>query len=89
MIGEPARPARPGSPSAVDVHLAVARDIVKSYAETPAGRGRYSPPRIVSIEKDDKIGFPHMNLVRTSMIERQNLTIRMQVRRLTCLTNAL
>src|SRR5207245_9740412 len=62
--------------------------IVKTYEETPAGRGRYSPPRIVSVEKDEKIGYPDMDLVGTSYIERQNLTIRMQCRRLRRLTNA-
>jgi len=61
--------------------------IVKSYEETPAGRGRYSPPRIVSVEKDDKIGWPDMDKVSTSYIERQNLTIRMACRRFTRLTN--
>lgn len=61
--------------------------IVKTFEETPAGRGRYSPPRVTSIEKDVKIGTPDFNLISTSLVERQNLTIRMQVRRLTRLTN--
>jgi hypothetical protein len=62
--------------------------IVKSYEEQPSGRGRYSPPRIVAVTKDLYMGTPDVNYISTSYVERQNLSIRMQVRRLTRLTNA-
>jgi hypothetical protein len=32
--------------------------IVKAYEELPAARGRYSPPRVVSVEKKEIIGEP-------------------------------
>lgn len=62
--------------------------LVKAYEETPAGAGRYSSPKITSVRKDYVIGNPDMKYISTSYIERQNLTMRMQVRRLTRLTNA-
>ena len=62
--------------------------VLKSYSETPAGRGRYSPPAVVGIEKKTIIGTPDLASITTSYVERQNLSIRMECRRLTRLTNA-
>jgi IS1 family transposase len=62
--------------------------IVKEYSQDVADRGRYSPPKVCRVEKDDIIGFPNMGLVSTSFVECSNLNIRMHCRRLTRLTNA-
>lgn len=62
--------------------------IVKSYEAEPIGPGRYSPPKVVSTAKAYIVGNPNPNKICTSYIERQNLTVRMQVRRFTRLTNA-
>jgi hypothetical protein len=51
------------------------------------GPSRYSPAEVVDVEVVPQIGMPDYERICTSHIERQNLTMRMQVRRLTRLTN--
>jgi IS1 family transposase len=62
--------------------------LIKVYQAPSDGEARYSPADVASLEEVPVMGRPDPQRICTSIVERQNLSVRMGTRRFTRLTNA-